>query len=175
MSNQILPKKYRNLFKVDTVDEMWHKLLVDGDPNTLRFHRLFRLVPSEPRCASCYTPFGGIGGRLARIGILYNRPSAKNPRFCSACDAFNIHFPGGAEVALTMLFVDVRGSTTIAEKMNPAEFSRLMNRFYEAAIHVLVHTDAFVDKLVGDEVTSLFIPGYAGKEHARKADRKSVV
>jgi adenylate cyclase len=68
-----------------------------------------------------------------------------------------------------MLFVDVRGSTTIAEKMTAAEFSRLMNRFYETTIHILIHADAFIDKLVGDEVTALFIPGYAGKEHARKA------
>jgi adenylate cyclase len=44
-----------------------------------------------------------------------------------------------------------------------------MNRFYEATINVLVRADAFIDKLVGDEVTALFIPGYAGKEHAQKA------
>jgi adenylate cyclase len=44
-----------------------------------------------------------------------------------------------------------------------------MNRFYEATIDVLVHADAFIDKLVGDEVTALFVPGYAGKEHARRA------
>ncbi|MGE5223684.1 MAG: adenylate/guanylate cyclase domain-containing protein [Omnitrophica WOR_2 bacterium] len=68
-----------------------------------------------------------------------------------------------------MLFVDVRGSTTIAERMDALEFSRLMNRFYEAAISVLVRADAFIDKLVGDEVTALFIPGYAGQDHARKA------
>jgi class 3 adenylate cyclase len=34
--------------------------------------------------------------------------------------------------------VDVRGSTTIAESMDAAEFSGLMNRFYEATINVLV-------------------------------------
>jgi len=68
-----------------------------------------------------------------------------------------------------MLFVDVRGSTTIAEKMNSTEFSHLMNRFYEETIKVLVRADAFIDKLVGDEVTALFIPGYAGREHAQKA------
>jgi adenylate cyclase len=34
---------------------------------------------------------------------------------------------------------------------------------------VLIKADAFIDKLVGDEVTALFIPGYADKEHARKA------
>jgi adenylate cyclase len=82
---------------------------------------------------------------------------------------FNTKFPGGAEIALTMLFVDVRGSTSLAETMSAAEFSRLMNRFYESTINVLVEADAFVDKLVGDEVTALFIPGYAGSEHARRA------
>ena len=44
-----------------------------------------------------------------------------------------------------------------------------MNHFYEATINVLVHADALIDKLVGDEVIALFIPGYAGKEHAHKA------
>lgn len=68
-----------------------------------------------------------------------------------------------------MLFVDVRGSTTIAEKMSYTEFGHLMNRFYEETIHVLVRANAFVDKLVGDEVTALFIPGYGGKDHAEKA------
>jgi adenylate cyclase len=95
--------------------------------------------------------------------------SSKNPRFCNGCYAFTAQFPGGAEIELTMLFVDVRGSTTIAENMNDTEFSKLMNRFYEAAINVLVSEDAFIDKLVGDEVTALFIPGYAGKMHAQRA------
>ena len=34
------------------------------------------------------------------------------------CHAFTSQFPGGAEIVLTMLFVDVRGSTMLAEKMN---------------------------------------------------------
>lgn len=97
------------------------------------------------------------------------RPSTKNPRYCEGCYAFTSQFPGGAEIELTMLFADVRGSTTLAENMSDAEFSRLMNRFYEAIINILVLADAFIDKLVGDEVTALFIPGFAGKEHARRA------
>ena len=65
--------------------------------------------------------------------------------------AFTSEYPGGAEIELTMLFVDVRGSTNIAERMNDTEFGQLMNRFYEAAINVLVREDAFVDKLVGEK------------------------
>jgi adenylate cyclase len=169
MPNPRLPGRYRWLFRVKTVDEMWRKLLNEGDPMANHFRHLHSLIPSSPRCASCFTPFGGIGGVLSRTGLLFSRQSTKNPMYCTACDAFNARYPGGAEIELTMLFVDVRGSTAIAEKMNPAEFSHLMNRFYETTINTLVQSDAFIDKLVGDEVTALFLPGYAGKEHARKA------
>jgi len=68
-----------------------------------------------------------------------------------------------------MLFADVRGSTPLAEQMSAREFSRLMNRFYAVATDVLVQSDALVDKLVGDEVIGLFIPGFAGPEHPRRA------
>ncbi len=73
--------------------------------------------------------------------------------------------PGGAEVELSMLFVDVRGSTTLAEQMSPREFSRLMNRFYKAATAVLIKTDAFIDKLVGDEVIGFYLPIFARKNY----------
>lgn len=78
-------------------------------------------------------------------------------------------YPGGAEIELSLLFADVRGSTHLAEGMSAAEFSLLLNRFYNAATDVLIRTDAFIDKLVGDEVIGLYIPGYAGDHHAGKA------
>ncbi len=77
--------------------------------------------------------------------------------------------PGGAEVEISMLFVDARGSTNLAERMRAAEFSRLMNRFYKAATQVLIETDAFIDKLVGDEVMGLYLPVFTGPNHARAA------
>ncbi len=62
-----------------------------------------------------------------------------------------------------MLFVDVRDSTTLAEQMGPLEFSRLINQFYRVATDVLVKTDAMVDRLVGDQVIGLYIPGLAAQ------------
>ena len=90
-----------------------------------------------------------------------------NPRYCQPCEQFE--HPGGAEVVLTMLFADVRGSTNLAAKMSALEFSKLINRFYSVATDVLVKTDAMVDRLIGDEVVGLFIPGMAGPEHPRRA------
>jgi adenylate cyclase len=164
----MLPESLRRRFKVDTVDEMWKKNLTEGNLRMRHYRHLYGMLPANPRCVNCHRPFAGLGGFLLRQlqGV---RKSPKNPRYCVGCHSFTTRFPGGAEIELTMLFVDVRGSTAIAENMNPHQFSILMNRFYEAAIRILVQADAFIDKLVGDEVTALFIPGFAGKEHARRA------
>ena len=70
---------------------------------------------------------------------------------------------------LSLLFVDVRGSTNLAERMTATEFSQLMNRFYAVATDVLVKTNAFIDKLVGDEVMGIYLPIFTGSNHARPA------
>jgi adenylate cyclase len=70
---------------------------------------------------------------------------------------------------MTLLFADVRGSTTLAGQMSASEFTRLMNRFYTATNQVLTKTDAFIDKLVGDEIIGHYIPGFCGPGHASLA------
>ncbi len=78
-------------------------------------------------------------------------------------------YPGGTELEISMLFVDIRGSTKLAEGMRAAEFSRLLNRFYKQATSALIKSDAYIDKFVGDEVIGLFFPLFAGKKHAAAA------
>jgi adenylate cyclase len=73
--------------------------------------------------------------------VLKRRPSAKNPNYCDVCETFVRTHPGGAEVEISMLFADVRGSTTLAEQMRPTEFSRLMNRFFDRANRVVIDSD----------------------------------
>jgi adenylate cyclase len=123
------------------------------------------MLPSDPRCKLCGAPFKSWGGFLMHV---FGRDQSRyNPRFCEKCKVFE--HPGGAEVSLTMLFADVRGSTKLAEQMGAREFSRLINRFYSVASHVLIQTDAMVDRLLGDEAIGLYIPGFTGQEHAPKA------
>lgn len=83
--------------------------------------------------------------------------------------AFAKTCPGGTEIEISMLFVDVRGSTRLAEEMTATEFSVLMNRFYKAATDVLIATDSVIDKLVGDEVIGFYLPIFTGPNHARPA------
>ncbi|HKZ44579.1 MAG TPA: adenylate/guanylate cyclase domain-containing protein [Anaerolineales bacterium] len=73
------------------------------------------------------------------------------------------------EVELSLLFADVRGSTSLAEKMSPTEFRNLINRFYSVSTNVLVNEDAMIDKIIGDQVSGMFLPGFTGPHHAAKA------
>lgn len=151
-------------------EAFWRKILVEGHRPTLISHRLFRLVPSAPRCKMCHNPFGGLGGKFfAAMGF---KPSRKNPTLCSkCCDSLPV---GGANVDVAILFADVRGSTSLGEQTPPEEFARRMNRFYAIATEVLVAHDAIVDKLIGDEVMALFLPGVAGPAYRRKAAKAAI-
>jgi adenylate cyclase len=70
---------------------------------------------------------------------------------------------------MSIVFADIRGSTPLAERMNPAEYSTLIDRFYTTATDVLIHSDAIIDKLSGDEVLGVYVPGFAGPNHAGRA------
>ena len=72
----------------------------------------------------------------------------------------------GAEVELSMLFADVRGSSKLARRMSVVDFTNLMSRFYEVSKGVLFQADAIVEKFVGDEVVGLFLPFMTGPNHA---------
>lgn len=96
-------------------------------------------------------------------------PSKMNPQLCNVCERAANHFHGGTEIEISVLFADVRGSTGLAEHMSPAKFSQLIDRFYQATTRVLYSNNALVEKLIGDEVTGFFVPGFAGKNYARVA------
>jgi adenylate cyclase len=70
---------------------------------------------------------------------------------------------------LTIIFVDVRGSTALAESVSSTSFSKTLNQFYSEVSDILVRTDAFIDKFVGDEVMGVYLPIFAGSNHAEKA------
>jgi len=125
-----------------------------------------RKIPSEPRCKLCDTPFGPPGNIMRFIGF---GPSRLNRRICSGCIHALEKRPGGAEIELSFMFADVRGSTSPAETMPGAEFSQLMARFYGAAAEVVDRRNGIVDKFVGDQAMALFIPGFAGADHATDA------
>jgi adenylate cyclase len=122
------------------------------------------LFPGQPRCLECDRPLFGLGSRLART-----RPASYSPRLCNDCEQAMRAEEAGAEVELSLLFADVRGSTTLAETTSTADFKQLIQRFYQAAGDVLIQHNALVNRLMGDQVIGLFVPRFAGNEHAQVA------
>lgn len=133
-----------------------------------RGRRVFGLLPSDPRCTACLAPFEGAGGDLVRI-LLNKKRSALNPLMCNTCEEMVRHLQYGTEVKMSILFADIRGSTKLAESMTPTQFKELIDRFYNETTHVLVHSHAFIDKLVGDEVSGYYLPSFAGAGFALKS------
>jgi adenylate cyclase len=68
-----------------------------------------------------------------------------------------------------MLFADIRGSTSLAETMSPSEFGRLISRFFAVSADIIVRSHALLDRLVGDQVIGLYLPGFAGRNHRELA------
>jgi adenylate cyclase len=92
-----------------------------------------------------------------------------NPNICGVCERFAEKHPGGAEIPLSLLFADIRGSTALAESLGTTRFSALIARFYDAVTVELLKVDALIDRLIGDEVIALFVPVLAGNDHAKLA------
>lgn len=148
----------------------WHRLLVDGYEPVKKAQRVFRHLPSDPRCKLCQNPFGGVGGKL--FGVVGRKPSRKNPNLCQYC--FDHLPPGGIEIDIGVLFADIRDSTGMGETSTATDFARELNRFYAIATEVLIRHDALIDKLIGDEVMGLFLAGLAGPEYRDKTARAAI-
>lgn len=93
---------------------------------------------------------------MRRLGF---GPSRKNPRLCAEC--FEKAPAGGRQMNVGVLFADVRGFTSLAERRDPEALTELLNRFYGAAVDALCH-HAIIDKFVGDQVMALYLPQLLG-------------
>ncbi|MGO3327390.1 adenylate/guanylate cyclase domain-containing protein [Gordonia sp. (in: high G+C Gram-positive bacteria)] len=63
---------------------------------------------------------------------------------------------GGSERTVAVVFVDVIGSTTIAEKRSPTEVVALLNRFFAVIVEVTERNGGLVNKFEGDAVLAIF-------------------
>jgi len=149
-------------------DNQWFRqLLEDSAQLESRLRRVNGILPAKNRCKLCWAPFDGPFAILMRL--FHRHRSEKNADLCAWCEAVAREHKLGAEVELTLLFVDVRGSTEMASTLSPSQFREAMNRFFAVANRCLASHNAIVDKMVGDEAIGVFTPGLAGPKHARAA------
>ena len=63
---------------------------------------------------------------------------------------------GGQRRHLTVLFADIRGFTTLSEKMDPAEVVAMLNRFFTQMVDLVFEHQGTLDKFLGDGLMAYF-------------------
>jgi adenylate cyclase len=63
---------------------------------------------------------------------------------------------GGEERQVTILFVDLRGFTTMSERYAPRELLTLLNRYLDRMSRAIEENGGIVDKYIGDAIMALF-------------------
>ena len=90
-----------------------------------------------------------------------------------ANDAGNIQL-GGETQALTVMFADIRGFTSMAEKMTPEETVEILNEFFNAMSDRIFAHEGTLDKFLGDGLMCLFGAPFSKGTDAINAVRTAV-
>jgi len=137
------------------VTELFQRMAGDGEQGSSRavdgLKRLHEAVVKQSAAATAFRSFvpPQVAERLAAAGAAGLRE----------------------ELEATILFSDVRGSVTIAERMSPGEMAELIARHLAAMSEVIVNHGGLVDQFVGDAVMAVFGAPEPIDDHAERALR----
>jgi adenylate cyclase len=70
---------------------------------------------------------------------------------------------------VTVLFADVSGFTTLAERMDPEEVRAFQNALFETLARAIARYDGFVEKFIGDAVVAVFGAPVAHEDDPERA------
>jgi len=149
------------------MSDYWAAVLSGEDPGLKTSQRNFRRMPAPPRCKLCQAPFAGPFRPVLRV-LGFNRWKL-NQQLCRKCITSLDKHNGGAEISVSLLYADIRGSTALAETMQPREFTRTLDRFYAVVTRRIDQEQGAIDHMAGDGVMAFWIPGFVGSDHPTRA------
>ena len=81
---------------------------------------------------------------------------------------------GGETLQVTILFSDIRGFTSISEKMDAQALVGLLNEYFTEMVGIVMSSDGVVDKYIGDAIMAVFGAPVPNVNDAMNAVRAAV-
>lgn len=78
---------------------------------------------------------------------------------------------GGKKCEVTILFSDIRGFTTLSEKLPPDEVVSQLNTYFSAMIDIIYQQEGTLDKFMGDAILCYWGAPAEVSDHAQRATR----
>lgn len=76
---------------------------------------------------------------------------------------------GGERKELTILFSDIRGFTSISEKLTPEELVDFLNSYFTRVTGIIMDEHGLVDKFIGDAIMAFWNAPVTERDHADRA------
>jgi adenylate cyclase len=81
---------------------------------------------------------------------------------------------GGEDKEITVLFSDIRGFTTLSEKLTPQELVAHLNEYLSAMTDIIFKYEGTLDKYVGDEIMAFWNAPIEQENHAELACKSAL-
>ena len=76
---------------------------------------------------------------------------------------------GGKKSVVTVLFSDIRGFTSLSEKMQAQQVSELLNEYFTEMEPVITKYNGIINKFIGDAIMAIFGEPIQDEEHVKNA------
>jgi len=128
----------------------------------------------ERACAACGTladagaKFCGDCGALL-AAVAGRAPAIATPRHLAEKILTSRNALAGERKQVTVLFADVKGSMDLAEQLDPEDWHRIMERFFQCLAAGVHRFEGTVNQYTGDGIMALFGAPIAHEDHAQRA------
>ena len=76
---------------------------------------------------------------------------------------------GGKRAVVTVLFADIRGFTTISEKLSAQQVSEILNEYFSEMEPIISRYNGIINKFIGDAIMAIFGEPIQDENHAQNA------
>lgn len=99
-------------------------------------------------------------------------PSAHVDRMIESSESYTFD---GESREMSVLFADIRGFTSISEKLSPTQLKKFLNEFFSPMTKIIFDNNGTIDKYVGDMIMAFWGAPLENPNHSRDALRSGMM